>query len=134
MFAKSILLYLSCLLPTLLLPGLLLPAVASADELRITPYLGYRAGGEFDDFATRTTLKLNEGESYGIIVSKGNDSSLEFLYCLQPSRLNARGPVTSAQLFDVDVTNIMVASKTVLDRDKGTFVSGMVGVNPLQSR
>ena len=120
--------YLSCLLPTLLLPALLIPAVVNADELRITPYLGYRVGGEFNDFATGTTLKLDEGESYGFIVSKGDDSDLEFLYSLQPSKLNARGPVTSTQLFDVDVTNIMVAGKNVLDKDVGTFVSGMVGV------
>jgi hypothetical protein len=117
------------LLPALLVTSsLLFPLRLSADELRITPYLGYRVGGEFEHFATGTTLKLDEGDAYGIIFGKTGDDSLEFIYSLQPTRLNARGPITSSELFDVDVVNFMVARKNVLDRDRGLFVSGMFGV------
>ena len=46
-----------------LLSALVLPAAANAeenavvDQIRITPFLGYRAGGEFEDADTGTTLE-----------------------------------------------------------------------------
>jgi hypothetical protein len=104
------------------------PLAASANDLRITPYLGYRVGGEFKDFTTGTRLKLDEGDSYGLIVGWGEEDIYEVLYSQQPSKLNASGPVSSGSLFDVNVTNIMFHSKNVLDRESGGFVSGMVGI------
>jgi hypothetical protein len=128
MFAKPNMLRPSYLLTMLLLPTLLLPTAVNAEEFQITPYLGYRIGGEFEHYATGTTLKLDEGDAYGIIFGKAGEDSLEFIYSVQPTKLNARGPVTSSELFDVDIINIMVASKKVLNPENGTFVSGMIGV------
>lgn len=128
MLEKSTLFRPSILFTMFLLPSLLLPAAVNAEEFQITPYLGYRIGGEFEHFATGTTLKLDEGDAYGIIFGKAAEDSLEFIYSVQPTKLNARGPVKSSELFDVDVINIMVASKKVLNPEHGTFISGMVGV------
>ena len=128
MFEKTSILQPSYLLLILLLPTLLLPAAVNADEYQITPYLGYRVGGEFEHYTTGTTLKLDEGDAYGIIFGKAGEDSLEFIYSVQPTQLNARGPVKSSELFDIDVINFMVASKKVLNPENGTFVSGMVGV------
>jgi hypothetical protein len=96
-----------------LLPLFFLPAGAVAEGLRVTPYLGYRVGGEFEDVFTGTTLKLNEGESYGLIIGKDDGSSkqFEFLYSLQPTKLTAGGPVTPGVLVDVDVENYFLAGK-----------------------
>ncbi|MCP4982813.1 MAG: hypothetical protein GY935_20235 [Gammaproteobacteria bacterium] len=130
MFNKATVFRLSSLV---LLSTFLLPVPIIANELQITPYIGYRAGGEFDDFATGTKLKLDEGESYGLIV--GREGSFEFLYSLQPSKLNARGPVTSAQLFDIDVINIMLTGKNVLDQDLGTlFGWASSAISPISKR
>lgn len=117
-----------------ILPLLLLPEWVSADGFRFTPYLGYRIGGEFESAPTGTTLDLDESESYGFIVSKDEEGALEFSYSLQPTKLNASGPVGPDQVFDVDVMNLMVGGKNILNRETGTFVSGMAGVTHFDPR
>jgi hypothetical protein len=129
-FAKLSLIRPLYLLTILLLPILLLPAAVNAEGYQLTPYLGYRIGGELEHYATGTTLKLDEGDAYGLIFSKAakaGENSLEFIYSVQPTKLNARGPVNSTELFDIDITNIMVSAKKVLSPEHGTFVSGMLG-------
>ena len=124
----------------MLLPCLLLPAAVNAqekaavDQIRITPFLGYRAGGEFEDANTGTTLDLDEAQSYGLIFSKGAEDALEFSISRQPTKLEASGEVRSSDLFDVDVFNYMLGGKKILNRETGTFVSGLVGVTHFDPR
>ena len=124
----------------MLLPCLLLPAAVNAQEkaaleqIRITPFLGYRVGGEFEEAITGTTLDLDEAQSYGLIFSKGAEDAMEFSISVQPTKLNASGEVSSTELFDVDVINFMVAGKNILNRESGAFVSGMVGVTHFDPR
>ena len=116
------------LLPCLLLPGVVnAQEKAALDQIRITPFLGYRVGGEFED-VFGTTLELDEAQSYGLIFSKGAADALEFSISVQPTQLNASGGVSSDELFDVDIFNYMVAGKKILNRESGGFVSGLVGV------
>ena len=97
------------LLPCLLLPGVVnAQEKAALDQIRITPFLGYRVGGEFED-VFGTTLELDEAQSYGLIFSKGAADALEFSISVQPTQLNASGGVSSDELFDVDIFNYMVA-------------------------
>jgi hypothetical protein len=127
-------------LALMLLPCLLLPAAVNAqekaavDQIRITPFIGYRAGGEFEDAITGTTLDLQENQSYGLIFSKGAEDAMEFSISRQPTKLEASGDVTSADLFDVDVFNYMLGGKKILNRETGTFVSGLVGVTHFDPR
>ena len=124
----------------MLLSSLLLPGAANAeektavDQIRITPFLGYRVGGEFEDANTGTTLDLKEDQSYGLIFSKGAEDALEFSISRQPTKLEASGDVSSADLFDVDVFNYMLGGKKILNRETGTFVSGLVGVTHFDPR
>jgi opacity protein-like surface antigen len=112
-----------------LLPFLIIPTGAVAEGLMITPYLGYRVGGDFSDFNTNVELELAESESYGLIIGKDNGTSdqLEFIYSLQPTKVTANGPFSPGVLGDVDVENFLIAGKKILNRDSGTFVSGIVG-------
>jgi opacity protein-like surface antigen len=118
----------------MLLSSLLLPAAANAeekavlDQIRITPFLGYRTGGEFRDAYTGTTLELDDAQSYGLIFSKGAEDALEFSISMQPTQLTASGNGSSENLFDVDVINYLVGSKKILNRESGAFISGLVGV------
>ena len=107
---------------------LLLPGAVIADELRVTPYLGYRVGGEFEDFATGARLKLKEGDAYGLVVSWGPDATYELLYSRQETELTASQAVSPSVLFDVDVTNIMFSGRNILDKELGSFMSGVVGM------
>ena len=75
------------LLPCLLLPGVVnAQEKAALDQIRITPFLGYRVGGEFED-VFGTTLELDEAQSYGLIFSKGAADALEFSISVQPTNL-----------------------------------------------
>ena len=123
------------LLPCLLLPGAVnAQEKAAVDQIRITPFIGYRAGGEFEDADFGTTLDLKENQSYGLIFSKGAEDALEFSISRQPTKLEASGDVTSADLFDVDVFNYMLAGKKILNRESGGFVSGLIGVTHFDPR
>lgn len=132
--------YISKWFALFLLPCLLVPASATAqekagvDQFRLTPFLGYRVGGEFEDANTGTRVDLDEAQSYGLIVSKGGEDALEFSISVQPTKLNASGTVASTDLFDVDVMNLMVAGKNILNRETGAFVSGMIGVTHFDPR
>ncbi len=107
---------------------LLLPGAAIAEELRVTPYLGYRVGGEFEDFATSNRLKLKEGDAYGLIVSWGQDATYELLLSRQETELTASQTVAPSVLFDVDVTNILFSGRNILNKEVGSFMSGVVGM------
>ena len=121
-----------------LLPFLFIPTGAAAEGIQFTPYLGYRVGGSFTDIGTDNELELVEGDSYGLIISKANDTNdqLEFIYSLQPTELKAKGTVVSTVLVDVDVENFLVAGKRIMNKESGTFASGIIGVtrfNPKSS-
>jgi len=128
-FGRSARLFALILLPCLVLPGAVNAEEGAAeDQFRITPFLGYRAGGEFEEAITGTTLDLDESESYGVIFSKGAEDALEFSISVQPTTLSASRTGPTADLFDVDVINYLVGGKKILNRESGTFVSGLVGV------
>jgi opacity protein-like surface antigen len=112
-----------------LLPFLVIPTGAVAEGLMITPYLGYRVGGDFTDISSGIELELAESESYGLIIGKDNGTSdqMEFIYSIQPTNLTATGTVTSGVLVDVDVENFLFAGKKILNKESGTFMSGMIG-------
>ena len=112
-----------------LLPFFVIPTGAVAEGLMITPYLGYRVGGDFTDISSGIELELEESESYGLIIGKDNGTSdqMEFIYSVQPTNLIATGTVTPLVLVDVDVENFLIVGKKILNKESGTFMSGMVG-------
>jgi hypothetical protein len=115
-------------LPLLLLPALLLPAAVNAeDQFRITPFLGYRTGGSFEDAETGNSVDLDESQSYGLIFGIGEEDTYELSISVQPTTLTGNSGVSSENLFDVDVINVMVAGKNIVSRETGGFVSGMIG-------
>ena len=58
----------SALVYTVLVSLYLLPA--SAQAYGITPFTGYRFGGEFEDITDGTTLRLSEEQTYGIVLDR----------------------------------------------------------------
>jgi outer membrane protein with beta-barrel domain len=112
-----------------LLPGLLLlvsaaflatPARAQAFE--ITPYYGYRVGGNFSDFSDSGVdeLEIKDGEAWGIILTfnLNPNAQVEFLYSQQSSTLRGSGFLftpANEDLFDLNVENWQVG---------GTYTGG----------
>lgn len=89
--------------------ALLAPVAAAqaADvRLEITPYLGYRLGGDFDaegpDGAPSTSVDVEDGDSWGIDIGLYGrpDGFYELLYSTQSTGLDSRDPA----LAGVEVT------------------------------
>jgi hypothetical protein len=120
----------SILLLSFCLLLLLAPAATLAEGIQITPFLGYRIGGDFEDGATGSELSLSEEETYGIILNKEGAPGFqsEFFYSFQPSRLTAGGVVTPGVLTDIDVEYFHLGGKQYWDRGAArTFVVASAG-------
>ena len=103
---------------------------ASAQAYGITPFTGYRFGGEFEDINTGTTLKLSEEQTYGIIFDRQMASGdiMEFYYSRQPSSLLASGAVTPGALIDIDVEYYHLGGKYPMKSSAGAFYLGSIGL------
>ena len=109
---------------------LFVPAPSTAEGFQITPFMGYRVGGGFEDAGTGERLDLSEEETYGIIIGKdiSPGKQYEFFYSYQPSRLTAGGVVTPGVLTDVDVEYFHIGGRNYWDKGRArTFVAGGVG-------
>ncbi|MDH3762543.1 MAG: hypothetical protein OEU50_16290 [Gammaproteobacteria bacterium] len=114
---------------------MLLPLNAVAEGYHITPIAGERFGGEFEDFATGSRLKLEENESYGLIFGWEKDGGqFELQYSLQPTQLSASNTISDDVLIDIDVTNLLVASRYPVKADSDMFYSVMGGITHFDAR
>jgi len=109
---------------------LLAPLTASAEGFQITPFMGYRMGGQFEEDGTGVELDLAEEETYGIVI--GMDVSpgkqYEFFYSYQSSRLTSGGTVDPSALTDMDVEYFHIGGRDYWDSGAvRTFVVGAVG-------
>lgn len=100
-----------------LLALLVLPSVAMAStKVEISPYYGYRFGGEFesgdDFFFNNFGLEINDGSSYGLTVgfNVSSNSQIELLYSHQETSLleDASFLDNGFPLFDLDVDYLHV--------------------------
>jgi len=114
----------------------LAPASVSAEGFRITPFLGYRAGGDFEDGGTGAVLSLSEEETYGIILNKETKPGFdaEFYYSFQPAHLIAGGAVTPGVLAEVDVEYFHLGGRQYWDKGAiRTFVVASAGATHFSS-
>lgn len=77
----------------MLLLFFMLPGRTYSAGLSVTPYLGYRTGGEFEDGISGDRIKLAEEESYGLISSKdtGDLEQVASIYSIQPTKFVGSG-------------------------------------------
>jgi opacity protein-like surface antigen len=90
---------------------LLLAAIpAQAGRFELTPFVGTRVGGDFDDIETPliSEVEIDDGSSFGVVfdVSFGESWQLEILASSQPTELMAEGTI-SGQV-DIDVNHFHV--------------------------
>lgn len=72
----------------------------------ITPFIGYMAGGEFEDPTTNTDRDLEEDNNFGIIINAAVDRGrhYEFLYAQQSTEVGG----ATATPFDLDVQYLQI--------------------------
>ena len=109
-----------------------LPIKADSGNLAITPYIGYRGGGDFEDAVSDTKLDIDESDSVGLIVGwEVDDGQLEISYSRQTSELTGSSSASPDGLVDVDVTNLLFAGKSILDPGVGSYISVLIGVTEI---
>jgi hypothetical protein len=94
-------------------------SLASAGT-EITPMLGYRIGGEFNQVDSTATLKFDESESYGIIVDLDYNKyqQITLLYSRQDTSLRSSQTLAINPLFDVDIEYFHIGGNQIWIKDK----------------
>jgi hypothetical protein len=114
------------------------PAEGEALSLEVTPSIGYRLGGEFEDETTGETVDLDEAPSYGLILSLNLDehSQLELFWSHQETSLEDDGLFSGAAILDLDVDYLHFGGTYIVDGELvRPFVVASMGVthmNPEQ--
>jgi hypothetical protein len=89
-------------------------AAAAADQQRVevTPYYGWRMGGDFSDINVTgiSSLEIKDASAYGLILSFNTDphGQIDLQYSEERSQVEAHGSGIAsghAKLFDLDVQN-----------------------------
>jgi len=105
---------------------------ADSGNFTITPYVGYRDGGDFKDAVSDTKLDIDESDTLGLIFGwEVKDGQLEISYSRQASELTGSSSASPDALVDVDVTNLLFAGKSILDPDIGSYISILVGLTEI---
>lgn len=101
---------------------------ADSGNFTITPYAGYRDGGDFEDTVSETELDIDESDTLGLIFSwEVKDGQLEISYSQQETELTGSSSASPDALVDVDVNNLLFAGKSILDPDIGSYFTILIG-------
>ena len=107
---------------------LLAPASVDAADTIITPYIGYRGGGDVEDVFTGSTVDVEESDSQGLILGwEMEGGEFEIVYARQSSELEAGSNVSPSVLVDVEITQLLASGKSIFDPQLGTYFAFMVG-------
>jgi opacity protein-like surface antigen len=107
---------------------------AEGSSLRwdVTPFVGYRMGGDFELEGTRGGADLNDHGSFGIAVGLRIDeiSSYELFYSRQESSLENTSPLAP---FDLDVEYLHVGGTLIVSEELplAPYISGGLGLTRL---
>lgn len=120
------------LLVLALVGGGSLPATGQSPEVELTPFYGYRLGGEVQEFTTGTSFDLQDAETYGLIFDKKIAPArfLELLWSHQETVVDATRIGSRRFGADIDYFHLGVMN----ERDSGQtrpFVATGAGVTYL---
>lgn len=109
-----------------------IPIPARADwGMELTPFAGFRFGGNFEDNTTGLDLDVDEGESFGVIldVRTTHETEYELFYSVQQTELQGEGLFAGKPLFDLDIHYLHVGGTYLFPGRRGRpFVSGGLGL------
>ena len=81
------------------------PAFAGDDKIEVTPFYGYRFGGQFENYNTGEKYTLSSSASYGFTVDvpTSDETKVEVLYSRQATDLDVNG-LNGKEQITVDMT------------------------------
>lgn len=100
-------------------------------NFEITPYGGYRYGGEFKETDGNLSIDLDDSESYGIILNARHSpvTQWEILYSRQQTTANTTGLGLSDPRLDIDVEYLHAGGTYLWDGDTvRPFLAATLGV------
>lgn len=105
---------------------------ANSGNFTITPFAGYRDGGDFEDAVSDTELDIDENDTLGLIFGwEVKGGQLEISYSQQETELTGSSSASPDALVDVDVTNLLFAGKSILDPDIGGYFTILLGLTEI---
>jgi len=92
---------------------------ATQYKFEVTPFIGYRTGGKFEDKDGSTNFKLGESESLGFMVNVAANANgkYEFLYAHQSTEVDSGGLFVGDPKFDLDVEYYQFGGTYLFDGD-----------------
>lgn len=108
------------ILTTLCLPGLT-HAQEPEPRYEITPFAGYRVGGEFDDRDDFISLEAGESNAWGITVNGRADQNTqwEVLYARQSTDVDTLAVVPGSPALDLDIDYLHIGGTYLFDSQPG---------------
>ena len=100
-------------------------------KIQITTHVGYRIGGEFEDYISGRELSLSDDQSYGFsIESIAGSSGTEYglFYSLQQTQLDVRGVASSIPISKLDVEYIHIRGKRRIPTNTAAYSVGSLGI------
>jgi hypothetical protein len=123
------------IIPATIVAFALCSAAAAQDSVtrfEITPFAGYRVGGEFSDTDTSVDLDVRESGAWGLIVNgtvKAN-TEWEVLYSRQQAEVDVAELGAPVALIDIDIDYLHVGGTYLFDGDKTRpFIAATVGAS-----
>ena len=107
---------------------------AHARGFQLTPFVGYRLGGDFEDAKTEEEIELGDDASYGIIlnVDYEENTELEFLYGYQGTELKPDDLFTGESFIGLGVHYLHLGGTYFWDYEWAKpFVASTIGVTIL---
>ena len=98
-------------------------APAAAQRIELTPFVGYRVGGEIGKSGEQAALEVKESGAWGVSlgVKVSEEGELEALFARQDTRLASAGFFTSQPRFDLAVEIYQFAGNYLFGDDKARF-------------
>ena len=109
-------------------------AVAQDGPFRaeLTPFAGYRVGGEFKEEGGDRKFELNESNAYGIILNirEYSDAQWEVLYARQSTEVETQAPFADEPVLGLDVEYLHFGGTYLSGgSDTRAFVAGTIGLS-----
>jgi hypothetical protein len=116
---------------------LLMAGAMPANALEISPFIGQRYGGSFEDANTGSTFEVADATSYGVILDfdLDRDRQIEVYLSRQDTRLTTSGTFTGDPLFDLTVDYYHIGGVYMLEGEQvRPFVSGTLGLTRMDPK